>query len=72
MSCLGWSSPVVEGDKVTRDSPNMFFAQEYEVIQGVLAKCSIEAFNLSIRVGRIPLLSALTAACWHVGAVISQ
>ena len=29
----------------------MIFAQEYEVIQGVLAKCSIEAFNLSIRVG---------------------
>ncbi len=51
MCRLRWARPVVEGNELTRDSPNMIFAQEYEVIQGVLAKCSIEAFNLSIRVG---------------------
>ncbi len=50
MRCLRWTRAVVEGNEVTCNSPNMIFAQEYEVIQGVLAKCPVEAFKLSIRI----------------------
>ena len=43
MSCLRWARAVVEGDKVTHDSPNMILVQENEVIQGVLAECPVGA-----------------------------
>ncbi len=51
MCCLRWPSPVVEGDKLTRDASDMIFAQENEVVQGVLAKRPVETFNSSIRIG---------------------
>ncbi len=51
MRCLGWASPVVIGDKVTRDSATVIFAQEYDVIQCILAKCPVESFKLSVRIG---------------------
>ncbi len=51
MCCLRWPSPVVEGDKLTRDASDMIFAQENEVVQGVLAKRPVETLNLSIRIG---------------------
>ena len=51
MCRLRWARAVVEGNEVTGDSPNMAFTQEYEVIQGVLAKRPVETFNSSIRIG---------------------
>jgi len=51
MCRLRWARPVVEGNEVTDDSPNMVFTQEHEVIQGVVAKRPVETFNSSIRIG---------------------
>ncbi len=51
MCCLGGPSPVVEGDKLTGGASNMIFAQEDEVIQGVLAKCPVQTVNMGIRIG---------------------
>lgn len=50
MCGLRGARAVVEGDEFTRDPSNMIFAQEDEVIEGVLTKCPVETLHVSIRV----------------------
>ena len=50
MYFLRWARAVVEGDELPRDPSNMILAQEDEVIQGVLTKCPVKAFNVGIRI----------------------
>ncbi len=52
MSCLGRTCAIVECHELTRDSSNVIFAQEDEVMQSVLAKSSVEALDVGICVWR--------------------